>query len=101
MAPPRPLLALLALAAVAAAVAQNAGDGADVMQIPPSQTLPLSAAPGCGAETLEPSMDTCMLQDTIKRGDVHEYTFTVPPRTTEKPFSVLLTAKSVGGLTEM
>ena len=82
MARPGLLLALLALLAGVCS-AQQKGDGGSVMQIAPSQTLPLSAAPGCGAEALEPGMDTCMLQDTIRRGDVHEYTFTVPPRTTE------------------
>jgi hypothetical protein len=76
-------------------------DGLQVMQIAPTQTLPLSAAPGCGGDMLGPTMDTCMLEDTIKRGAVHEYTFVVPQRMSGKPFSVLVTAKSVGGHVDM
>jgi hypothetical protein len=92
---------LVALLAVGAAACVNAQSSMDLTGIAPAQTAPLSATPGCGGEVLEPSLDTCMLQDTIKKDEVHEYTFTVPPRSWDKPFSILLTAKSVGGLVEM
>jgi hypothetical protein len=67
----------------------------------PSETRPLSATAGCGAEAIEGSMDGCMLQDTIKTGEVQEYTFVVPPRTASKPFSILLTSKAIGGRVDM
>jgi len=96
----RLLVALLAIGAAGIAPAQLPVAGLELTGIAPSQTAPLSATPGCGTNVLQPTMDACMLQDTIKKDEVHEYTFTVPPRSGE-PFSVLLTSKSVGGMVEM
>jgi hypothetical protein len=68
----------------------------------PSKAQPLSDVPGCGGQTVDPVMDTCRIEDNIKIHDVHEYQFVVPVADRpENEFSLLLTAKSFGGLTEM
>lgn len=100
----RPALmrALLVLAALAAACAQAADDPSAVMRTDASKVMPLSNVPGCGGATLDAAMDTCRLEDNIKIHDTHEYQMVVP--TVEDPgaqFSLLLTAKSIGGLVEM
>jgi hypothetical protein len=102
----RPLLAaLLALALVAAAAppARAQDDNpASVFDLVPSQVDALSAVSGCGGASLGPNLNDCVLEDNIRIGDNHEYTFVVPDRTSgDEPFSVLLTAKSIGGFVEM
>jgi hypothetical protein len=100
--PPAARLALLALLALAAGAAAQGG-GIPLLDAAPSQSTALSSVGGCGSGNgIGPNMDECMLQDNIKVGDQHEYTFTVPERMEgDAPFSILITAKSVGGLVQM
>ncbi|KAI8474461.1 MAG: hypothetical protein J3K34DRAFT_132199 [Monoraphidium minutum] len=91
---------LLALLAGSLALAQ-VPELPDVLSLEPTQTRALSAVPGCGAAALAATMDGCVLRGAIVTGDMHEYTFVVPPHTAGKPFSVLLTAKGVGGRADM
>jgi len=102
MARPHGLLVLLALAA-AAAIAGTAAQGIPLLDVEPSQSTALSGVSGCGTGAgLEPNMDGCTLEDNIKVGDQHEYFFTVPERMEEDaPFSILITAKSIGGMVEL
>lgn len=94
------LRALLLLALVAAAAGQV--DELAVMRLDASKVQPLSELPGCGGQTIDAAMDTCRLEDNIKIHDVHEYQFVVPTmEDAGTSFSLLLTAKSIGGLVEM
>lgn len=94
------LFLLLLLLSLAAAPARAQPPAA--LTLPATRTSPLSSAsPGCGAADLGPNLDECVVEASIEKGLVHEYTFSVPPRGGDTPFSVLLTAKSVGGHVEM
>jgi hypothetical protein len=99
------LLLLLAAAASAPRLASAQDDSsnpASVFDLVPSQTDALSAINGCGGPALGPNLNDCVLEDNIKIGDNHEYTFNVPDAAgAGEPFSILLTSKSIGGFVEM
>lgn len=92
--------ALLALVAATLTAAQSPA-ATDLLRVPPTLSRALSSAPGCGGDAIEGLMDGCILEDVIKTGEVHEYSFVVPHRGAERPFSVLITSKSVGGRVDM
>lgn len=98
---PPPAAAALACALLAILSLAAAQPGPNPLSQPASRGAPLSSVPGCEGASLAPNMDGCMLSASIERGQVHEYTFDVPARGAGVPFSVLLTAKSTGGLVEM
>lgn len=97
----RLLLAVIALATAATAAAQVPPDMPDIKRIRPSVSAPVSMFSGCGPKGLTAEMNACQIDANIKLGDAHEFTFTIPEQTGDNPFSLLLTAKSYGGLVNM